>query len=176
VHPPVADAALLASVVRGDQQALAALYDRHAGWLLLRLSRRCSDAGLVEEVLQDVFVSVWRSAGSFTSGGPAGGWLWTLAARRLVDALRRRAHDGVPVEHTPDHLVPGPEELLVTDLDHGDLARALGTLSAELRQVLQATVLDGLTTRRAAVVLAIPEGTVKTRAARARAQLRTALA
>lgn len=73
-------------------------------------------------------------------------------------------------------LVPGAEEVVVTDLAHGDLGGALDRLSPELREVLQATVLDGLTTREAAVLLGIPQGTVKTRAARARNQLRAGLA
>jgi RNA polymerase sigma-70 factor (ECF subfamily) len=59
---------------------------------------------------------------------------------------------------------------------HGDLAGALDDLSPELRAVVQATVLDGLTSREAAHLLSIPTGTVKTRMKRARAQLRGALA
>jgi len=170
----VTDDALLAGIARGDAEALALLYDRHAGWLLLRLRRRCGEGDVVEEVLQDTFLAVWRSAGSYAAGSP-GGWLWTLASRRLVDALRvgGRRVEVVPLQETG---VPGPEELLVTELAYGDLGTALDRLSPELRQVLQATVIDGLTMREAAVVLGIPEGTVKTRAARARLQLRAGLA
>jgi RNA polymerase sigma-70 factor (ECF subfamily) len=61
-------------------------------------------------------------------------------------------------------------------IEHGDLAGALDRLSPELRAVLQATVLDGLTTREAARLLGIPSGTVKTRLMRARRQLREGLA
>jgi RNA polymerase sigma-70 factor (ECF subfamily) len=61
-------------------------------------------------------------------------------------------------------------------IEHGDLAGALDRLSPELRAVLQATVLDGLTTREAARLLGIPAGTVKTRLMRARRQLREGLA
>ncbi|NEC06963.1 sigma factor, partial [Streptomyces sp. SID7909] len=56
------DEALLRAVAQGDTAALAAFYDRHAGWLLARLSRRCPDAETVREVVQDTFVTVWRSA------------------------------------------------------------------------------------------------------------------
>lgn len=170
----VSDDELLVQVANGNAAALDELYVRHAGWLLLRLRRRCPDQGLAEEVLQDTFVSVWRGAGRF-SAGSAGGWLWTVASRRLVDALRR-------IERTPreapmqvDEAAPGPEEVLC-EVSYGDLGTALSQLSPELRQVLQATVLDGLSTKAAAVVLGIPQGTVKTRAARARAQLRAGLA
>ena len=173
------DDELLQRVARHDQKALAELYDRHAGWLFLRLSRRCGDPGLVEEALQDTFLSAWRSAGAFRTSGPdgsAGAWLWTLASRRLVDALRSERSGAEPVDPVPDRPVPGPEELLVTDLEHGALAGALHRLPPDLRRVLQATVVDGLTTREAAVVLGIPEGTVKTRASRARSRLRAELA
>ena len=65
---------------------------------------------------------------------------------------------------------------MLLGVEHGDLGAALGHLSPELRAVVQATVLDGLTTREAATLLSIPQGTVKTRAARARRELREALA
>lgn len=70
------DAALLRAVARGDTEALAVLYDRHAGWLHARLTRRCPDQETVREVLQDTFVTVWRSAGAHRGRGEAGGWIW----------------------------------------------------------------------------------------------------
>lgn len=173
------DDQLLALIAGGDQVALAELYDRHAGWLWLRLSRLCPDLGLVEEIVQDTFVSVWRSASAYRpaeGGAGAGGWLWTVASRRLVDGLRRGERTAEPSDAVPSETAAGPEEVLLTDLSHGDLAGALDRLSPDLRRVLQATVVDGFTTREASVVLGIPEGTVKTRAARARRQLRAGLA
>lgn len=170
----LSDDDLLARVAAGSVAALDELYSRHAGWLLLRLRRRCADDGLAEEVLQDTFMSVWRSAARFTAGS-AGGWLWTLASRRLVDAVRRADRAPAEVPQELERTVAGPEDLLC-DVAHGDLGTALARLSPELRQVMQATVLDGLSTKEAAVVLGIPQGTVKTRAARARAQLRAGLA
>lgn len=168
------DAALLRSVAEGDAQALAALYDRHAGWLYARLARRCGDPDVVREVLQDTFMTVWRSAGSHR-GGEAGGWLWVIAARRLVDA--RRAQPRTPSALAqPPALAPSAEEHVLAGLEYADVGTALDRISPELREVLRATVVDGLTTREAAHLLGIPEGTVKTRAMRARRELREALA
>ena len=65
---------------------------------------------------------------------------------------------------------------MLEGIEHGELAGALRALSPELRAVVQATVLDGLTTREAAQLLGIPSGTVKTRMMRARRELRGALA
>jgi RNA polymerase sigma-70 factor (ECF subfamily) len=176
------DAQLLRAVASGEPEALAALYDRHAGWLHTRLSRRCPDPETVSEVLQDTFVTAWRSAGSRHSGA-AGGWLWVIASRRLVDAQRSHARTAeVQQAHArrqPDatHAVaPSAEEKVLSGgLEYGDVGTALDRLSPELREVLRATVVDGLTTREAAELLGIPEGTVKTRAVRARRELRDAL-
>lgn len=174
--PEENDAALLRAVAAGDQAALARLYDRHAGWLQLRLTRRCPDPETVREVLQDTFVTVWRSAAAHR-GGEAGGWLWTIAARRLVDALRvrERAERYTPVPAPP---APSAEDRVLDGLhglEYGDVGTALRRLGPELRDVLRATVVDGLTTREAATLLGVPEGTVKSRALRARRELRAAL-
>ncbi|WP_241200227.1 sigma factor [Streptomyces sp. ADI92-24] len=96
---------MLRAVAQGDTTALAALHDRHAGWLPARLNRRCADPEAVREVLQDTFVTAWRSAGSHR-GAEAGGWLRVIAARRawLGRHLARRtsrAASKVPVLCTP---------------------------------------------------------------------------
>ncbi|MEU6667555.1 RNA polymerase sigma factor [Streptomyces sp. NPDC046727] len=178
------DPALLRAVAQGDATAMAALYDRHAGWLHARLTRRCADPELVREVLQDTFVTVWRSAAGHR-GQEAGGWLWTIAARRLVDARRAQERAGRVAEPLPGPEAPGryepaaapsAEDRVLAALEYGDVGTALGRISPELREVLRATVVDGLSTREAARLLGIPEGTVKSRARRARAELREALA
>ncbi|TQO32858.1 RNA polymerase sigma-70 factor (ECF subfamily) [Streptomyces cavourensis] len=164
-------------MARGDTDALGALYDRHAGWLHARLARRCADAETVREVLQDTFVTVWRSAASHR-GAQVGGWLWVIASRRLVDALRADARADrplSPVRPTPEALAPSAEDRVLAGLEYGDVGTALAGISPELREVLRATVVDGLSTREAAALLGIPEGTVKTRAMRARRELRAAL-
>ena len=71
---------------------------------------------------------------------------------------------------------PSAEERVLVGVEYGDLAGALDRLSPELRAVVQATVLDGLTTKEAGRLLGIPAGTVKTRMMRAKAQMREALA
>ncbi|NBM20235.1 RNA polymerase sigma factor [Streptomyces sp. GC420] len=167
------DAALLRAVAEGDSGALGTLYDRHAGWLHARLTRRCADPETVREVLQDTFVTVWRSAGTHR-GGEAGGWLWTIAARRLVDA-RRAQERARRLTHEPQAAAPSAEDRVLAGLEYGNVGAALDGISPELREVLRATVVDGLSTREAARLLGIPEGTVKSRALRARRELRTAL-
>ena len=173
----VTDGALLAAVAEGNPAALEDLYRRHAGWLSLRLARRCADPAVVDEVLQDTFVAIWKGASSYRGQGEAGAWIWGIAIRRLVDAFRRQPPTTYPLEaaETLD-TIESAEDRVLLGVEHGDLAGAIGSLSPELLVVVQATVLDGLTTREAAHLLGIPAGTVKTRMMRARRALRKELA
>jgi RNA polymerase sigma-70 factor (ECF subfamily) len=170
------DAQLLREIAEGDRAALRTLFDRHARWLTLRLHRRCADRGLVDETVADTFLTVWKKAGTYRGDGEVGAWLWTITMRRLLDRLRRRVPE--PMALLPDRRarIESAEEQVLMGLEHGALGAALERLSPELRAVMQATVLDGLTTREAARLLGIPDGTVKTRAMRARAALREELA
>ena len=168
------DVEMLAAVAGGDRQALRVLYERHAPWLALRLARRCADPGIVDETVQDTFLAVWRGAGRYKGEGDVGAWIWGIAIRRLIDALRRRPRRELLVAEIDDRR--SAEEDILLGVEHGDLGGALRRLSPELRAVVQATVLDGLTSREAGRLLGIPAGTVKTRMMRARAQLREELA
>ena len=170
------DADLLAAVRDGDRAALEVLYRRHAPWLALRLGHRCGDADVVDEALQDTFVTVWRKAGSWTGEGDVGAWIWGVAIRTLMARLRPRAPLAARLAGRRSEALSSAEDLVLTHLQHGELGPALDGLSPELRSVVQATVLDGLTTREAARLLGLPPGTVKTRMRRAREELRTALA
>ncbi len=171
---------LVRLVARGDRAAFEELYRRTSPWLAVRLRRRCADEQIVAEVMQETYLAVWRAAGAFAGaavGGSAVGWLWTIAARRLVDAFRRRAHHAEPPPAAAARPVaPAAEDEALAATVGGDVGDALRRLAPELRAVLQAMVLDGLSVRETAVLLGVPEGTVKTRARRARTEMRRALA
>ncbi|GAA5046190.1 RNA polymerase sigma factor [Streptomyces similanensis] len=162
-----------------DRRAFEELYRRYAPWLAARLRGRCADPAMVDDVVQETFLALWRGKAVYREDGDVAGWLWRIGARRLVDALRGDGARGrlrqalARLRHRDE---ASAEERVLSGVEHGDLAGALTRLSPELRAVLQATVIDGLTTREAAVLLGIPPGTVKTRAMRARKQLREALA
>ncbi|HWC13361.1 MAG TPA: RNA polymerase sigma factor [Actinomycetota bacterium] len=170
----ITDEGLLVAIGEGDRDALRELYDRHAAWLLLRLRRRGADGTLAEEVLQDTFLAVWRKPQSYSGTGPVAAWIWGIGIRRLIDRLRR-TWALQPLARGREETVVSAEDEVLLGVEFGDLAGALASLSPELRAVIQATVLDGLTTREAARLLRIPAGTVKTRMMRARAQLREEL-
>jgi RNA polymerase sigma-70 factor, ECF subfamily len=171
---------LVRRTAKGDRAAFEELYRRTSPWLAVRLRRRCADEQIVAEVMQEAYLAVWRAAPSFAgaaTGGTAVGWLWTITARRLVDAFRRRAHHAeVPAEVAFDVApVPAAEDVALAAAIGDEVGDALRDLAPELRAVLQAMVLDGLTVRETAVLLGLPEGTVKTRARRARFAMKEAL-
>ncbi|MFC4118046.1 RNA polymerase sigma factor [Nonomuraea zeae] len=170
------DVELVTAVAAQSTAALRVLHQRHAPWLRARLARRCADPDAVDDAIQETFLAVWRSAGRFRGDNPAG-WLWTIAIRRLISALRGRGSRwiGSGLEPGDGSPVASAEDVVLLGVRHGDLGSALTRLSPELRAVIEATVLDGLTTKEAAGLLGIPEGTVKTRAMRARARLREEL-
>jgi RNA polymerase sigma-70 factor (ECF subfamily) len=168
----VTDAELLAAIATGGMEALRELHRRHAPWLAARLSRRVGDPGLVDEVVQDTFVAAWRSARRYRGEGDVAAWLWGIAIRKLIDRLRGSR---LPrLERAP--LVESAEEAVLTGIGYGELGQAMARLSPELMAVVQARILDGLSTREAARLLGIPGGTVKTRLMRAKQIMREQLA
>src|SRR5579862_6151882 len=91
MHEPAGrdDAELLRAMSRGDEDALAALYDRHAGWLTVRMTRRCALPDLVDHAVQDTFLALWREAGAYRGGGDVAAYIWGIGIRRLIDVIRR---------------------------------------------------------------------------------------
>ena len=175
------DTALVARIARGDRSAVEQLYRRHALWLTKRLTSRCSDPDLVDIAVQDTFVAVWKSAKKYRGDGDVGAWIWGIAVRRLIDQMRKRRPMPmeVPFAQSPagsslagdaaSSNIVSFEEQLLGNGSHGELGPAIRQLHPDLRAVLILTAVDGLTTKEAATVLGVPQGTVKTRLQRARA-------
>src|ERR1700741_1574798 len=101
------DETLLVAVAERDMGAFRTLYERHAGWLAIRLARRCNDRDLVADAIQDTFVAVWQKPRGFRGDGDIAAWLWGIAIRRLVSRLRTRGG----VAAVPGHAggAAGPE-------------------------------------------------------------------
>jgi RNA polymerase sigma factor (sigma-70 family) len=176
--PAESDATLLVRVADRDEAALRELFERHSAWLTLRLRSRCSSEELVSGALQDTFLAVWKKPKGYQASGDVGAWLWGIAVRRLISQMRRKA---APVPVTVETIasvapaVGSAEDQLLLAVESGSLGNALRTLSPEMRQALQVTVIDGLTTREASRLLGIPEGTVKSRVRLAKQHLRRQL-
>ncbi|MEV0259966.1 RNA polymerase sigma factor [Streptomyces sp. NPDC050617] len=174
------EAGLVAAVAEGDRDAFGLLYRHYAPWLAARLRHRCADASLIDDIVQETFLSLWRTcaAGRQQQVADMAGWLWRIASRRLADQVRAggarsRLRQALQRLRASDE--PSAEEQALAGGRHGDLADALARLPVELRHVVQATVVDGLTVRQTAALLGVPSGTVKTRAMRARRLLKQEL-
>ena len=85
------DAALLGKVEQGDQEAMGLLFDRYSGMVYSVALRVLKDTGQAEDVMQDIFIQIWKKPGAFISGrGSLGAWLVVVARNRAIDSLRRR--------------------------------------------------------------------------------------
>ena len=195
------DVALVRAVARGSQDALAALYDRHANAVHAAASRLTTDRQIAEEVVQETFLALWNRAELFEPAtGSLAAWLHTIARNRTVDRLRagaRRprlvsaAQTGGPDEPEAvalDRLATtgtvvgganrghGPEEEIVQTELRATLRAALVTMPDAERTVIVLAYTDGLTQSEIAERLGWPLGTVKTRTRRALLHLRSLLA
>jgi RNA polymerase sigma-70 factor (ECF subfamily) len=172
---------LLGEIARGDRDAFGRFYDLHAALVHTFALRVLRERGEAEEVVQDVFVQVWRQADTYSADrGTPEAWLLTMTRSRGIDKLRsrRRRDEMVRPAENPDRMpepaaaesVAGPAEARAT------LGGALADLPANQRSVLELAYFDGLTQSEIAARLGEPLGTVKTRMRSGLERLRSALA
>jgi RNA polymerase sigma-70 factor (ECF subfamily) len=170
LHPDPAqatDAELLAAIARGDEQSLASLYDRYRLILFGLVLRILHSRPEAEDVLQEVFLQVWKKASDFDEGrGRPFTWLVTLARSRAIDRLRsldsrdRVAQDAAreTVEKSSDAV-----EDAIRSEEGEVVRRALAEIPEEQRRALQLAYFEGLTQSEIAARLDAPLGTIKTR-------------
>ena len=168
------DDELIASLAGGDDTALRQLFDRNAPWLAARL-RKALPPQDVEDVLQETFLAVWKNAKTYQPRGTPAAWLWVIARNQAALLLRQRGQPAAPL---PAEL-PGeihPEEAVLTRADlETAAAAALGPPGVPERDVWRLMYLEDRPVAEVAALMGIPEGTVKSRAHRARRLLRAAL-
>ncbi len=169
---PASDEALLRRIARAEPQALGELYDRYGRLVYSLAVRMVGEGGLAEEITQDVFVQVWRKAGTYRPelGRPLT-WLASIARHRAIDALRRRKTrppvllDGLDLDDAPlksaDERTPPLQAEQAQARER--VLRALANLPEEQRAALLLAYFEGLSHRELAERLDQPLGTVKTR-------------
>lgn len=159
------DAALVARIVQRDESALAALYDRYSGMLSSVLNRILRDSQAAEEILQDIFYQLWRSATHFdASRGSLPGWLLVIGRNRAISRLRR--HNPASGEELLENTVVLPTNLESTIAQQqlvGKVKGALDSLPKEQRAAIELAYFEGLTHSEIAERTGDPLGTVKTR-------------
>ena len=171
------DDELIAAVAGGDDTALRELFSRHAPWLAARL-RAVLPAAEVEDVLQETFLGVWRGARGYRPRGAAGGWMWGIARRQAALWLRRRgsAELLLPAVIAADGRHPDdPAEAALSRAELADAVSALGPEGGLPRETWRLMYVEDRPIAEVAELMGVPEGTVKSRAHRARQLMRAAL-
>lgn len=159
---------LVSRAARGDESAFAGLYDLLAPLVHGVAARVVRDPSIAEEVTQEVFVELWRTAPRYDeTRGSVRSWATTVAHRRAVD--RVRSEQAARDRHDKDgrQVVAGPHDPVAheveTTLDRSRVRRALEALSESQREAVELAYFGGHTYREVAALLGVPEGTVKTR-------------
>ena len=170
----VSDDALASQVARGDGAALEALYDRHAATVLAVSLKIVGEQAAAEDVLQETFWRVWRSASTYQPArGSFTGWLFRIARNLAIDAYRRRnvrpqaileADDGDSLlDRIPDPDSDVAEQAQAT-LTNQRVRKALAGLPRVQRQVIELAYFYGMTRQEIAEATGEALGTIHTRA------------
>ena len=159
------DWALIERIVARDETALASLYDRYSGMVCAVLNRILRDSAAAEEILQDIFYQVWRTAAQFDPArGSVPGWLAVAARNRAISRLRRK--NPGEVEELVENAVVLPFNLETEAAQRqmmGKVKGALEELPKEQREAVELAYFEGMTHSEIAAHTGNPLGTVKTR-------------
>jgi RNA polymerase sigma-70 factor (ECF subfamily) len=159
----MSEASLVWAIRSGDESAMAAVYDRYSSLVYAVALRVLGDTGAAEDVLQEVFMQLWRNPAAFDSSrGNLGAWLGVITRNRAIDGLRRRRPEtdiaDVVVSVEPD-MAGDAERARAMETVRG----TLGGMPAPQRSALEMAYFEGLTHTEIATKTGEPLGTVKTR-------------
>jgi RNA polymerase sigma-70 factor (ECF subfamily) len=167
------DEILLSRIARGDAVAMRALVARHQTRVYRWILRFVRDAALAEDVLNEVFLDVWRQAASFAGRSSVATWVLAIARFKALTVARKRID--VQLDEDGAASIPDPadnaEKVLEREDERNLLRAGLAALSREHREVLDLVYYHGKSIKDVAEVIGIPEATVKTRMFYARKKL-----
>ena len=154
---------VVSAIRSGDESAMAHLYDKYSSIVYSVALRVLADAGAAEDVLQEVFMQLWRNPGAFdASRGNLAPWLAVIARNRAIDSLRRRQP-----ETDIEDVIVSVEPDMAGDAERSrameKVRSALGSMPAPQRSALEMAYFEGLTHTEIAEKTGEPLGTVKTR-------------
>jgi RNA polymerase sigma-70 factor (ECF subfamily) len=174
IDPLAADQKVMARLAAGETSPIIELYDRYGGLVFSIVFGIVGDASLAEDLVQEVFVRIWRSAASYRpESGSVRAWLAMIARHRAIDEWRRRRRESKWIS------LDGPaSDWKVMNEDRVNdpfLYRAIAQLPAEQEQVVELAYFYGLTASEIAERLGLPVGTIKSRLRLAMVKLRAEL-
>lgn len=178
------DESLIRAIAIGDKEAMLALYNRHNVPVYRFVARLVRDRYLAENLVNDVFLEIWRHAERFEGRSKVSTWLLAIARHRALAVLRRRPSDRAPyavIDEDNNRRIEDPSdnpEDSILKKDRGEMIRAcMNELSREHREIIDLIYYHEKSVEEVAEILQVPKNTVKTRTHYARkrmAQLLTA--
>jgi len=155
---------LLERIQQKDEAALSALYDRYSGLVYSEAKRILRDTGAAEEILQDLFYQVWRTAERFdVARGSLAGWLVVAARNRAISKLRKKSGKAEELEENAVFLGPSLESSTTQNLMLDKVRAVLGSLPDGQREAMEFAYFEGMSHSEIAERTGQPLGTIKTR-------------
>jgi RNA polymerase sigma-70 factor (ECF subfamily) len=174
----IADEVLIAKIAKGDRSAMEALFTRYRVRVFKFVLRMVRNEAIAEELNSDVFLDVWRQAGTFEGRSAVSTWIFSIARFKALNALQRRGEEELDddkadaIEDDSDD----PETVLAKKDKAAVLRQCLVELSAEHREIVNLVYYQHKSVEEVSGIVGIPEATVKTRMFYARKKLSELLA
>jgi RNA polymerase sigma-70 factor (ECF subfamily) len=169
----IADEILIGKIAQGDRLAMEALFARYRVRVFRFLARMVRNEATAEELNSDVFLDIWRQAGTFEGRSAVSTWIFSIARFKALNVLQRRPEaelDEEKAAEIEDH-ADDPEVALAKKDKAVVLRQCLAKLSAEHREIVSLVYYQQKSVEEVAAIVGIPEATVKTRMFYARKKL-----
>ena len=171
--PTTSDEVLIAKIAQGDRLAMEALFARYRVRVFRFVLRMVRNEATAEDLNSDVFLDVWRQAGTFEGRSAVSTWIFSIARYKALTVLQRRPEEELDVERASaiEDQADDPEVTLAKKDKAAVLRQCLVKLSAEHREIVTLVYYQHKSVEEVAGIVGIPEATVKTRMFYARKKL-----
>lgn len=167
------DEMLLESIASGEKAAMHVLYARHNVRVYRFILRIVGDTSVAEDLVSQVFLDVWRTAGQFEGRSQVSTWMLAIARFKALTALRNRRHEDIEQEEVMQIADGGdtPEAAMDRSQTSSTLRKAIGLLSPAHREIIDLVYYHEKSVEEVGQIIGIPQATVKTRMFYARKHL-----
>jgi RNA polymerase sigma factor (sigma-70 family) len=166
------DLQLIQRIAQSDAEALRALYERYGLELLNYLLSRLRDRRLAEEVLQNIMLAIWQSAGRFRGESSPRTWIYAIVRRRMVSAWRSTSPPDFPIHEADAHITQDLPVMVESQTELESLVQAISCLPIDQQEALELFFFRGLSLAEAAEQTGVNVNTFKSKLHRAKRTLR----